>query len=74
MEMDGRPLEMNSHSDAIARGIDAVYQTLVLADHLFAAANVFLGNELTRQVAGLPTPASGAASRSPKSSGRPRGG
>ena len=54
MEMDGRPLEMNSHSDAIARGIDAVYQTLALADHLDAAANMFLGNELTRRVAGMP--------------------
>ena len=53
MEMDGRPLEMNSHSDAIARGIDAVYQTLALADHLDAAANVFLGNELTHRIAGV---------------------
>ena len=53
MEMDGRPLHMNSHSEAIARGIDAVYQTLALADHLDATANVFLGNELTRRVAGI---------------------
>ena len=53
MEMDGRSLEMNSHSDAIAKGIDTVYQTLALADHLDAAANMFLGNELTRGVAGL---------------------
>lgn len=53
MEMDGKPLHMNSHSDAIARGIDAVYQTLALADHLDATANVFLGNELTRRFAGI---------------------
>ena len=53
MEMDGKPLHMNSHSEAIARGIDAVYQTLALADHLDATANVFLGNELTRRVAGV---------------------
>ena len=53
LEMDGEPLHMNSHSDAITRGIDAVYQTLALADHLNAAANVFLGNELTRRVAGI---------------------
>lgn len=53
MEMDGEPLHMNGHSDAIARGIDAVYQTLALADHLDATANVFLGNELTRRVAGI---------------------
>ncbi|MEO0821903.1 MAG: ATP-binding cassette domain-containing protein [Pseudomonadota bacterium] len=53
MEMDGAPLVMNSHSDAIARGIDAVYQTLALADHLDPAANMFLGSELTRSIAGI---------------------
>ena len=53
IEMDGAPLAMADHSDAIARGIDAVYQTLALADHLPPAANVFLGNELTTKVLGL---------------------
>ncbi len=52
--MDGKPLEMASHSDAIANGIDAVYQTLALADHLSPAANMFLGNELTKNVLGIP--------------------
>lgn len=52
--MDGKPLEMASHSDAIANGIDAVYQTLALADHLTPAANMFLGNELTKNVLGIP--------------------
>ncbi|MEM1005225.1 MAG: ATP-binding cassette domain-containing protein [Pseudomonadota bacterium] len=52
--MDGQPLEMASHSDAIANGIDAVYQTLALADHLTPAANMFLGNELTKNVLGIP--------------------
>ncbi len=52
--MDGKPLEMASHSDAIANGIDAVYQTLALADHLSPAANMFLGNELTKNVFGIP--------------------
>ncbi|CUH77861.1 Ribose import ATP-binding protein RbsA [Tritonibacter multivorans] len=51
--LDGQPLEMASHSDAIAQGIDAVYQTLALADHLTPAANMFLGTELTRKVAGI---------------------
>ncbi len=51
--MDGKPLEMASHSDAIANGIDAVYQTLALADHLSPAANMFLGNELTKNVFGI---------------------
>lgn len=52
--LDGQKLEMASHSDAIDVGIDAVYQTLALADHLTPAANMFLGNELTRSVLGIP--------------------
>ena len=54
IRLDGQPLVMGSHSDAIAVGIDAVYQTLALADHLDPAANMFLGSELTRTVAGIP--------------------
>mgnify|MGYP000612875043 CR=1 FL=1 len=54
MTMDGEPLVMNSHSDAITRGIDAVYQSLALADHLTPAANLFLGSELTTRVLGVP--------------------
>ena len=46
-------LEMASHSDAIDHGIDAVYQTLALADHLDPTANMFLGNELTTKIAGI---------------------
>lgn len=46
-------LEMTSHSDAIEHGIDAVYQTLALADHLDPAANMFLGNELTTKIMGI---------------------
>ncbi|MGI9437570.1 MAG: ATP-binding cassette domain-containing protein [Geminicoccaceae bacterium] len=53
VEMDGQPLFMTNHSDAIERGIDAVYQTLALADHLDPAANMFLGAELTRSVLGF---------------------
>lgn len=53
MELDGKPLVMNDHSDAIACGIDAVYQTLALAEHLDPAANMFLGSELTRSFLGF---------------------
>lgn len=53
IEMDGRALVMNSHSDAIALGIDAVYQTLALAEHLDPAANMFLGSELTKSFLGF---------------------
>jgi ABC-type sugar transport system ATPase subunit len=51
--LNGARLEMGSHSDAIAEGIDAVYQTLALADHLTPAANMFLGSELTRNMFGI---------------------
>ncbi|MBX2856142.1 MAG: ATP-binding cassette domain-containing protein [Rhodobacteraceae bacterium] len=51
--LDGAPLSMGSHSDAIAVGIDAVYQTLALADHLDPAANMFLGSELTKSFLGF---------------------
>ena len=51
--LDGDKVEFASHADAIVLGIDAVYQTLALADHLDPAANMFLGNELTRRVLGI---------------------
>jgi ABC-type sugar transport system ATPase subunit len=51
--LDGKPIEFSSHADAIGMGIDAVYQTLALADHLDPAANMFLGNELTKSVFGI---------------------
>ncbi len=51
--LDGAPVSFSSHADATAHGIDAVYQTLALADHLDPASNLFLGNELTRKVLGV---------------------
>ena len=53
IRLDGRLFEMNSHSDAIAHGIDAVYQNLAIADHLTPAENLFLGSELTKPVLGF---------------------
>lgn len=53
MFLAGEPLSFASHADAIAKGIDAVYQTLALADHLDPPANMFLGNELTKKVMGV---------------------
>lgn len=52
--LDGNKVTYSNHADAIDLGIDAVYQTLALADHLDPAANMFLGNELTRKVMGIP--------------------
>lgn len=53
IRLDGQRVSFSNHADATAMGIDAVYQTLALADHLDPAANMFLGNELTRRVAGV---------------------
>lgn len=53
ISLDGEQQSFASHADAIAKGIDAVYQTLALADHLDPAANMFLGNELTRSFMGM---------------------
>ncbi len=53
IELDGQPFVMSNHSDAIAAGIDAVYQNLAIADHLTPAENLFLGSELTKSLFGL---------------------
>ena len=53
MMLDGKPVAFSNHAEAIEQGIDAVYQTLALADHLDPAANMFLGNELTRTILGI---------------------
>lgn len=53
MELNGKPFSMASHSDAIAAGVDAVYQNLAIADHLTPAENLFLGSELTKSIMGL---------------------
>ena len=53
MLLAGAPISFSGHAEAIEKGIDAVYQTLALADHLDPAANMFLGNELTRRILGV---------------------
>jgi len=53
VRLGGQAQHFASHADAIKVGIDAVYQTLALADHLDPPANLFLGNELTRRVCGI---------------------
>ena len=51
--LDGSAFSMVNHSDAIAAGIDAVYQNLAIADHLTPAENLFLGSEATRSIFGM---------------------
>src|SRR6185503_9387128 len=43
--LDGRPVTIANPREARELGIETVYQDLALADHLDAAANLFLGRE-----------------------------
>jgi ABC-type sugar transport system ATPase subunit len=45
LRLEGQPVELSGPRDARALGIETVYQDLALADHLDAAANLFLGRE-----------------------------
>lgn len=47
---NGREHRFDKPLDARAAGIEAVYQDLALADNVTAAANVFLGREMTRKL------------------------
>jgi ribose transport system ATP-binding protein len=44
----GREVEFSGPQDALALGINAVHQEVVLCPHLTVAANIFLGDEATR--------------------------
>lgn len=52
LRLDGRAVELSPLS-ARDHGIEAVYQDLALCDNLSAAANVFLGRELSRRLLGI---------------------
>jgi ribose transport system ATP-binding protein len=43
----GRPTDLSTPNEAIALGINAVHQEVVLCPHLTVAANIFLGDEQT---------------------------
>ncbi len=45
---EGRPIELAEPQDALALGINAVHQEVVLCGHLTVAANLFLGDERVR--------------------------
>ncbi|HUH48877.1 MAG TPA: sugar ABC transporter ATP-binding protein [Mycoplana sp.] len=44
----GHPVSLATPNEAIARGINAVHQEVVLCPHLTVAANLFLGDEVNR--------------------------
>jgi simple sugar transport system ATP-binding protein len=48
IRIDNGDVMLSSPSDARSKGIEIVYQDLALSDNLTAAANIFLGRELTR--------------------------
>ncbi|MDX8351391.1 ATP-binding cassette domain-containing protein [Cognatiyoonia sp. IB215182] len=48
--INGQHAEINNPRDARRYNIETIYQTLALADNLDAAANLFLGRELTTAV------------------------
>ena len=50
IRFDGAEHRFDKPLDARAAGIEVVYQDLALANNVSAAANVFLGRELTRRV------------------------
>jgi simple sugar transport system ATP-binding protein len=47
--LDGAPVVFDTPAAARACGIEVMYQDLAIAENLTAAANVFLGRELTRR-------------------------
>jgi simple sugar transport system ATP-binding protein len=48
IKIEGKQTNLHSPADARSKGIEIVYQDLALADNLTAAANIFLGREITR--------------------------
>jgi simple sugar transport system ATP-binding protein len=43
---DGKPIELNSHTDAAELGIETIYQDTALVDSMTIARNIFMGREL----------------------------
>jgi D-xylose transport system ATP-binding protein len=61
--IDGQPATIRNPRDAKSYGIETIYQTLALADNVDAAANVFLGREITTRFGSLDDSAMESATR-----------
>jgi D-xylose transport system ATP-binding protein len=61
--VDGNEVSIHNPRDAKALGIETIYQTLALADNVDAAANLFLGRELTTRFGSLDDSAMESATR-----------
>ncbi len=53
IRVNGKPVHFHEPNDARAVGIETIYQTLALADHLDAPTNLFLGRELKTRFGNL---------------------
>lgn len=53
IRIDGEEANISNPRDAKAYGIETIYQTLAVADNVDAAANLFLGRELTTAIGTL---------------------
>ena len=61
--INGQPVTISNPREAKAFGIETIYQTLALADNVDAAANMFLGRELTSRMGSLDDSAMESATR-----------
>jgi D-xylose transport system ATP-binding protein len=61
--INGSPVTIRNPRDARSFGIEAIYQTLALADNIDAAGNVFLGRELLSRGGSLDDAAMASATR-----------
>jgi D-xylose transport system ATP-binding protein len=61
--IDGEVVTIHNPREAMARGIETIYQTLALADNVDAAANVFLGREILTRTGALDDSAMASATR-----------
>jgi simple sugar transport system ATP-binding protein len=53
IRMAGTPLQIGSPRDALAAGIETIYQDLALAENLDVGANIFLGRERMKRKLGF---------------------
>jgi D-xylose transport system ATP-binding protein len=61
--INGEEVTIRTPRDARAHGVEAIYQTLALADNIDAAGNVFLGRELCTRFGSLDDSAMTSATR-----------
>jgi D-xylose transport system ATP-binding protein len=63
IRINGQHVSINNPRVAKSYGIETIYQTLALADNVDAAANVFLGREVTNAIGSLDDAAMESATR-----------